>query len=327
MKIVLLNTNGVYSHRLTYTGIKEGFYQLKQENPDFDFIEVNISEQDGPKICDYDPDYIFVCTPLCAGLRVWAKYRKKKVICYDTESIYENLGQDTLPYCNIMATVDKLGAEHYREIISQKGMNCKVYHMPLGFSPNVFKFQNVFEEYKSDVCIAGVLFDRRRKVVEDLYALRDKIKLRVITPKDWANRVIHKDGIMLHDDVVSPEEMVKYYCGAKIVLCVNRDYSPANELGKKSTTPGRVFQETACRRMVMLDNTRPEVNDYFVDGKEIVLFDSENADDLRNKIMYYLENEEEREAIAHNGYVRTMSENTWKHRLAGLFKFIEGEER
>jgi spore maturation protein CgeB len=326
MKIVLLNTNGVYSHLLTYSGIKEGLFQVKKEDPEFDFIEVNIGEQDGPKIYEYNPDFILVVTPLCAGLRVWKKYRRKKVICYDTEGLYENLGIDTLPYCDIMATVDKFGAEKYKEIVAQKGMNCKIYHMPLGFSPSVFRFQNVPEEFKSDICLAGVMFDRRRKILEDLYPIRDKIRLRVITPKDWANRIIHKDAVQfLHSEVVSPEEMVKYYCGAKIVLCVNRDYSPANQLGKQSSTPGRVFQEAACRRMVMLDNSRPEVNDYFVDGKEIVLFDSDNGEDLRQKVLYYLEHEEEREAIAHNGCQRTMNENTWKHRMQGLLRFVSNE--
>jgi spore maturation protein CgeB len=71
----------------------------------------------------------------------------------------------------------------------------------------------------------------------------------------------------------------------------------------------------------MLDNSRPEVNDYFVDKKEIVLFDDQNPEDLREKVLYYLEHEEEREAIAHNGCQRTMNENTWKHRISGLLKF------
>jgi spore maturation protein CgeB len=201
-------------------------------------------------------------------------------------------------------------------------MDCKIYHMPLGFSPSVYKFEDVPEQMKSDVCLAGVLFDRRRQVLEDLLPLKDQVKLRVITARDWVNRIIHKNAIQfLHSDVVSPEDLNKYYCGAKIILCVNRDYTPANPLGVNSSTPGRVFQETACRRMVMIDDTRPEINDYFIDGKEIVLF--HDAQDLRDKVLYYLSHDEEREAIAHNGYVRTMKENTWKVRIQGLLKFVK----
>ena len=32
MKLVLLNTNGTYSHKLTYTGIKESLFQIKKED-------------------------------------------------------------------------------------------------------------------------------------------------------------------------------------------------------------------------------------------------------------------------------------------------------
>ena len=300
---------------IQYLGIKESFEQLKKENF-FDFIEVNISEQDGPKIKEYNPDWIFVSSPMAAGLRAHKRYHNRKVICYDTESIYERLGYDTIPYCDIMVTVDKFGSEEYKKYIQEKGFSCKVYHMPLGFSPNAFKFEAVDDKYKSDVCIIGVMFDRRRKIIDNLYDLKDKINLRVITAKGWDHKVFRPDGIKyFHRDIVSPEEMNKYYCGSKIILCVNRDYSPANSIGLKSTTPGRVFQETACRRMVMLDNSRPEINDYFIDGKEIVLFDENNKDELQNKILYYLEHENEREAIAHNGCVRTMNENTWYHRM------------
>jgi len=325
LKFVLLNTNGTYSHALQYIGIKNAFEQLKGECV-LDFIEVNITEQDGPKIYNYDPSFIFAISPLCAGLRVWKK-RAKKVICFDTESIYENLGKDTIPYCDILANVDKFGTEFYTKYVDNNKIKCKIYHMPLGFCPSMYRFQNVEDKYKADVTMAGVLFDKRRKIVEQLHSIKNEFSLRLITPKDWANRIIHADSVtFLHREVLSPEEMIKYYCGSKIILCVNRDYSPANLLGLQSTTPGRVFQETACRRMVMIDRSRPEIFDYFEDGKEIVTFDDNNPEELKEKILYYLSHDEEREAIAHNGYVRTMKENTWKTRIQKLLEFVNHEQ-
>ena len=61
----------------------------------------------------------------------------------------------------------------------------------------------------------------------------------------------------------------------------------------------------------------------FEDGKEIISFDSNNPEDLRDKVLYYLEHEQEREAIAHQGYVRTMNENTWLHRVKGFLNFVK----
>lgn len=329
MKVVLLNTNGIYSHLIQYNGIKEAFEQIKaEEGSDFEFIEHNIAKQDDGTIAKYKPDYVFVSAPLAAGFRAWQAYRKQPCIIYDTESLYEPaLTRDSMRYATFCGTVDKRGCEYFNEWASKKGVQCKVYHMPLGFSPSLYRFMDVGEEYKSDVCIAGAIFNRRRTVIDYLHKIKDKVDLRVISPADWVGRIIRQDGVKyLHRTHVSAEEMVKYYCGSKIILVVNRDYEPSNDTKLESTTPGRVFQETATRRMVLVDNSRPEIFDYFEDGKEIVTFDPNDGDDLRNKVLYYLEHEEEREAIAHNGYVRTMRENTWKKRIKGFLKFIKENE-
>lgn len=329
MRLILLNTNGAYSHALCYSGIREAFEQIKAEDSSFQFVEYNIAKQDDGFIQNYKPDFIFLVTPLASGFRVWKKNRDQRVIVYETEGLYESKNtRDNLTYCDYFASVDKRGCEYFQQFANDKKIPCKVYHMPLGFSSNVFKFEDVQESYKSDVCMVGVMFNRRRKVLEDLVPIKDQIKLRVITPKDWVGRIIHKDAIQfLQGNVVSPEEMNKYYCGSKIILCANRDYDPANESGLQSTTPGRVFQETACRRMVMIDNSRPEIHDYFVDGREIVVYDETNPNDLREKVLYYLSHDKEREAIAHNGCARTMSENTWKKRIENLLKFVKENEK
>jgi spore maturation protein CgeB len=164
------------------------------------------------------------------------------------------------------------------------------------------------------------MFNRRRDILEMLYPLKNIIKLRVVCPKDWQGKIIHKDGITYLHDTLDPEEMGKYLAGAKINLCINRNYEPSNDTKIASTTPGRVFQETACRRMVIVDRSRPELFDYFEDGKEIITFDENNQQELTDKIMYYLTHEQEREAIAHNGYTRTMAENTWYCRIKKLLE-------
>ena len=321
MKFVLLNSNGVYSHKIVFDGICEAFQQLNLE-----FIEVNINSQDNGTIEKYNPDFLFINTPLSPHFRVWKKYRNKRVIAYDTEGLYEPINvRDSMLYCDYMATVDKRGIQYFQEFADNKGIKCKLYHMPLGFSPSAYKFQDVSEDYKADVILAGAIFNRRRTVIDNLYDLKDKISFRVITPHDWIGRLIRKDGIkFLHASHVSVEELGKYYSGSKIIICVNRDYDPANDTKIQSTTPGRVFQETACRRMVMIDRSRLEIFDYFVNGKEIVTFDENDPKDLQDKILYYLEHEKEREEIAHNGYVRTMKENMWKHRIEKLLQFING---
>lgn len=326
MKLIYLNTNGVYSHKIVFDGIYEAFQQIKIENSDFDFIVHNINQQDDGTIEKYNPDFIFVSTPLAANYRALKKYKHRRVIIYETEGLYECRNTvDNISYTDYFVTVDKKAIEYFKKFNTKE--DCQFYHMPLGFSPDVYKFQNVKEDYKSDVVLAGAIFDRRRKVIDDLYDLQTQITFRVISPTDWVGRIIRPQAIQyLHKTHVDVKELAKYYSGSKIILCVNRDFYPANNSNLRSTTPGRVFQEAACRRMVMVDNTRPELFEYFEDGKEIVSFDPDKPEELREKILYYLNRDEEREAIAHNGYVRTMKENTWKHRIENLLNFIKENE-
>jgi len=42
---------------------------------------------------------------------------------------------------------------------------------------------------------------------------------------------------------------------------------------------------------------------------------------------YYLNNDEEREAIAKNGYGRTMKEHLWSHRLKEIFQKVENKSK
>jgi spore maturation protein CgeB len=62
----------------------------------------------------------------------------------------------------------------------------------------------------------------------------------------------------------------------------------------------------------------PGMEKYLIENKEAVFYYS--VDDLAEKIRYYLAHPEEREAIRDRGYARTLSEHTWEHRFAKLFK-------
>lgn len=57
---------------------------------------------------------------------------------------------------------------------------------------------------------------------------------------------------------------------------------------------------------------------YFEDNKEIVFYQHGDLKDLKTKIDYYLEHNEERESIRLAGHERTKSEHTYKHRWATI---------
>lgn len=71
----------------------------------------------------------------------------------------------------------------------------------------------------------------------------------------------------------------------------------------------------------MLTEYTPGIENYFEIDKEIVCFD--NAEEMVDKITYYLEHEEERRAIARAGWERATREHTSSHMVANVFGEIE----
>jgi hypothetical protein len=72
----------------------------------------------------------------------------------------------------------------------------------------------------------------------------------------------------------------------------------------------RAFEATACGALLFMERENTEVRDYFVDGEEVVLY---SPDDLEEKLLYYVEHDEERERIAERGHARVQH-----YRLANL---------
>lgn len=85
----------------------------------------------------------------------------------------------------------------------------------------------------------------------------------------------------------------------------------------------RVPEGMACGKLVITDKL-PEgtkMHEYYVDGTDIVFY--ENADDAIEKIRYYAENDKEREAIATNGFRKTVHEHSVISRTTDLLNWVE----
>lgn len=82
---------------------------------------------------------------------------------------------------------------------------------------------------------------------------------------------------------------------------------------------GRTFEVPACGGF-LLTGDADNIRDYYVEGKEIVIF--KNKIDLAEKCRYYLEHDSERSAIAKAGYERTIKEHTYVHRFKDIFNAL-----
>jgi spore maturation protein CgeB len=79
---------------------------------------------------------------------------------------------------------------------------------------------------------------------------------------------------------------------------------------------GRTFEVPACGGFLLTADA-DNLSDYYVDGKEVVIFKSMN--EMMEKAKYYLEHQEERDKIAKAGYERTIKEHTYEQRFKEIF--------
>lgn len=80
-----------------------------------------------------------------------------------------------------------------------------------------------------------------------------------------------------------------------------------------------LFEAMACNQVV-ITSYMEELQDYFDIGSEILCYKSE--EDLYNLVVYYLNHEEELEAIRKRGYTRFLAEHTYQKRWDHVLKQI-----
>jgi spore maturation protein CgeB len=82
----------------------------------------------------------------------------------------------------------------------------------------------------------------------------------------------------------------------------------------------RMFEATGVGAMLMTESAT-NLPDFFEPGREVVAYD--DVDDLVEKIRHFLEHEDERRRIAAAGQRRTLTEHTYRQRMAQLAGMLE----
>ncbi len=114
---------------------------------------------------------------------------------------------------------------------------------------------------------------------------------------------------------IKPEDWVKIFCSSRINLTLHFQDGlvPCYQASPK------VFEILSCRGFLLCDNQKDVVS-LFEDGSHLIIF--KDAADLRQKIKYYLDREEERRLISAQGYTEVVSKHTYVHRLRRMFEII-----
>jgi spore maturation protein CgeB len=117
--------------------------------------------------------------------------------------------------------------------------------------------------------------------------------------------------------VLSDLEMIQMYSRSRI----NLGFSSC---GETHATEERVLQvrlrdfEVPMSGGFYMVEYMEELEEFYEIGKEIVCYT--DAQDLADKIKYYLRHDRERERIRKAGYERCSSDHTWQKRFAAAFR-------
>lgn len=203
-----------------------------------------------------------------------------------------------------------LGKPYIVDFVTKK-LNQKAHFLPEACNPRWHKRVCLTPEerniYECDLTIAGNMYYYRAMLLEQFVDYDFKIwgppfPSWLISPLRKAHQNVH----------VAELEKSKAYGGAKIVI--NTQHY-AEIWGANC----RTFEAAGCGGFQITDNL-PVISQLFEPGREIVLF--ETAQELKEKVDYYLAHSEERQAIADAGYARAHREHTYKVRLRQMLAVV-----
>ena len=107
------------------------------------------------------------------------------------------------------------------------------------------------------------------------------------------------------------------YSQSKIVVDSNWDQLPAEGLSD------RPFEVMGCGALMITDGIRADIGRLYEVGKEVIVY--EDANDLQEKVKYYLKHEDERKKIAIAGYQKTLAQHTFRARVKQILDIIHDQ--
>ena len=117
-------------------------------------------------------------------------------------------------------------------------------------------------------------------------------------------------SVRIHGQVDYDTEMPLVFKYSRINLC-------PTFRGNVSGIPLRILDVMGCSSFVLAPH-RPEIDDFFIDGREMITYHS--AEEALEKADYYLRNENERVKIAKAGYEKVKKQFSYKTQLAKILK-------
>lgn len=180
------------------------------------------------------------------------------------------------------------------------------FHKPLELSAMERK------THGSDVSFLGAGYPNRRLAFRQLMHLDFKI-----WGNDWDGEAMLERFMPRKGERITPEECVKIFNATKVNLNLHSSVREGDLVGEGDFVNPRTFELASCGAFQLLDD-RALLSELFAPD-EMATFQS--MEELLEGIAHYLEQPQEREAMAKRARERVLAEHTYKHRMASLLEF------
>lgn len=174
-------------------------------------------------------------------------------------------------------------------------------------APSVMKPRDIYADY---VLARQVTALERQEILTLLGERIHNRNIKLFTNNTQTNIV----GVKTYAQVDYNKEMPYVFANSKINLNITLK-------SIKTGIPLRVFDIMGSKGF-LLTNYQEEMLQYFEQGVDFVYY--ENYEDLLSKVEYYLTHEEERLAIAENGYRKVCEEHSIVGRIREMVEVVRG---
>lgn len=228
---------------------------------------------------------------------------------------------------DLVLTVDSSALPFYA------ALKKRAHFLPLACDPALHHdYGAAVAPYLCDVSFVGTPFagSRRTRLIDELAACLPKYDARIVGATDrdsWRKSLANFEALApsIRDARVGPGEAARYFSGSRINLNLHKDsYGhawDANAGHIEARSPcERTFAIAGCGGFQLIDDSRPDLADFFIPGRELVTFS--DAADAAAKIAYYLSHDGERQGIARAGQARALAEHTYLHRLKAILGWL-----
>jgi spore maturation protein CgeB len=213
--------------------------------------------------------------------------------------VHGKLIPETLPHYDHIFTTKTYGIRDMKETL---GITNSSFLEP-GFDPDVHRPLPLSDAdqkaFGCDLVFIGTWSPKKEEIMTAIYDAHPKLNVK-IWGCQWEKGTTERIRPWIQGDEVTGDEYTKALCGAKICLGLLSERRTGASSGDLITA--RTFQIPACGSF-MLHERNPEVLRYFDENRDAGFF--EGNEEMLRQIGHFLQNEEQRRAIAQSGMERS----------------------